>query len=53
MPVRAQASRHQNRTENVTGGSRLHFFNRLSSHHYARSIRSPARTGNEAGGRPV
>src|SRR5882724_2511030 len=40
IPAHAQASRHQNWTESVTGGSRFHIFVRLISHHYARSIRS-------------
>jgi hypothetical protein len=43
------ASRHPEKTEIVTGRSRLRNFIRLRSYHDARSIRNPTRTGNEAG----
>src|SRR4029434_2119118 len=48
----SRACRHKTWTESVTGGSRLHSFVRLLSR-YARSVRSPTSTGNEACGRPV
>ena len=49
VAVHTQLSLHQNFTKSVTGRSRLHIFVRLFSHHYARSIRSPTRTGNKEG----